>query len=193
MPCETDTLYVLLNLKDDTQRDSIIKLVQTINDLFESDHSLIRIHVGLGMIRKGIDGLKKSHTEAVNSVSIVKSSDTINLKGTAEIKDNNYRFSITSENTLINILLTGNTEKAHDFIENLISDNKNIVENSLKELYARIMLVILRVMNSKHIKAPSENMSDIEYVEEVRHSSVRDMKNSIDSLLNYSMMSFAHS
>ena len=184
MPCETDTLYVLLNLKDDTQRDSIVKLIQTINDLFESDHSLIRIHVGLGMIRKGIDGLKKSHTEAVNSISIVKSSDTINLKGTSETKDRNYRFSITSENSLTNILLTGNTEKAHDFIENLISDNKNIPENNIKELYARIMLVILRVMNSKHIDTPSENTSDIEYVEEAMHSSVRDMKNSIDSLLN---------
>lgn len=183
MPCETDTLYVLLNLKDDEQRDSIIELIQTINDLFERDQSLIRIHVGLGMIRKGIEGMKKSHTEAVNSVSIVKSANTINLKNTSSQKSS-YNFSIPSENALTNILLTGNTEKADDFISNLIAENQNIPESSLKELYSRIILVILRVMKSKRINTPVINMSDIEYVEEAMRNDIRSLQGIVSQLLS---------
>lgn len=170
IPSEADTLYVLLNLPDDTHNDEIIGILDEFQSALSFDKEYITLKTGIGGIYQNIDGLKKSHHEAINSVSSVIGLTHVRVNAdNNETKPQIYTFSMNDENTLLNHLILGKTDEAKELINRVLNENieKKVSDTAIIQLYVQLLNTVFKVMRMKNISYDIENMGDFHIITEI--------------------------
>jgi two-component system response regulator YesN len=148
LPSTGNVLYLLLNVEDDKCIEKINELVKTAENLFIEDRDYIEISFALGNIYPGIEGLKRSHNEAI--INLSKLSSAKRLQISPEPKDE-YSFDLNSENILINYLIAGYADKAKSFLEEILSNVSSMSPIARNQLYTDIANTLFKVMHIKKI------------------------------------------
>lgn len=164
IPSESDTLYVLLNLPNNTESEKILDILENFRSVMDFDKNYMSVSIGIGGIYPYISGLKKSHHEAINSVSGIIGLPHIKIEG-AEKKPT-YELSINDENTLLNHLILGHHAEARETLECILEQNINISDTALMQLYIQILNIIFKVMRMKKIDYDPENSGDFHIIVE---------------------------
>lgn len=176
IPSETDTLYVLLNLADNSDVDSIFDILEEFQQAMTFDKEYMTLKIGIGGIYKALDGLKKSHHEAINSVSTFSGLSHVKIKADKE-KLKTYIFSMNDENTLLNHLILGRCNEAKATIEKILTENtsKNISDTALMQLYVQILNIVFKVMRMKGITYDADNSGDVHIITEIIKQPIPDV------------------
>jgi len=167
---EKDTLYTLLNLEDDNQYDDIIGILETFKKIMDNDRDFIILYIGVGNIYKGIDGLKRTHDEAVKSVSTIPRLNQFTIKTYSPPKQEmSYVFNINDENTLLNYLLAGYFDDAKKLINTTIESgiSNNISEGAMLQLNVQVINVIFKVMRMRRIPYDEANSGDFSIITDI--------------------------
>ncbi len=170
IPSETDTLYVLLNLESDKEISSIVDILEEFQKVMDYDKEYMPLKIGLGGIYEGVEGLKKSHHEAINSVSSVIGLTHVRVNSEENPpKLNSYIFTINDENQLLNYLILGHANDAIKLIDEILNENieKNISDTAIMQLYIQLLNVIFKVMRMKKISYDKENSGDFNIITEI--------------------------
>lgn len=168
IPSENNTLYILLNLPDDRQMDKITELVYSFHKLIEPDKRYLNLHIGIGNILQGLDGMKQSHREAMSSISAIPGINTAQLNPEDDSEKINNTvpmiLDINAENTIYNNLIMGNVSKAKQYILELFDKNQDALSNRriLTQFYMQIYNVIFKAMKTKNISYGEEGANDLD-------------------------------
>lgn len=160
-------LSVLINLPSDASLDSISESINNVLSLFNFDKDLVNITVGLGRIYSDYIGMNRSYNEALKALNAISPLSNEKIKIYSEIyTSSNYHFSINDENKLFNFLVGGLKQDAINFLNSLIEKNYRGTpsEDTLKKFYSDIYFTILRVLETKKVKAEElmkENYIDL--------------------------------
>ncbi len=168
IPSETDTLYVLINPPNSDQLDEIVNILDDFKSLLAFDKDYITLKIGIGNIYPTLEGLKKSHKEAVNSVSAFIDLSYVQIHNNIE-KKNTYDLSINDENALVNLLILGRADEAIDMMEKIVQRNvqANISDTAEIQLYVQFLNMIFKVMNMKNISYDPENRGDFNIISDI--------------------------
>ena len=178
IPSETDTLYVLLNLPENSESDAIVKILEEFQNVMDFDRDYMTLKIGMGGIYPRLEGLKKSHHEAINSVSAFIGLTHVKVHGVEnEEKSGIFILSMNDENSLLNHLILGRTEDAKDIINKILSENadRNISDTAVMQLYIQILNIIFKVMRMKDISYDSENSGDFHIITEIIKQPISDV------------------
>ena len=183
IPSETNTLYVLLNLSDDNEMDSILEILENFRQVMDYDKQYMTVKIGIGGIYKNLSGLKKSHHEAVNSVSNVIGLSHIRINDDSP-KLQTYVFGINDENNLLNHLILGHIDDARKDIDGILSNNirQNISDTALMQLYIQILNIVFKVMRMKKIDYDPDSCGDFHIITEIIKQSIPEVH---DTILKY--------
>ena len=167
IPSENDTLYILLNLPDDTQMDKIYELTHGFQNLIEPDKQYITLHAGIGNILHGLDGMKQSHNEAMNSISAIPGINTARPTEESEEKISNSSpmiLNINDETAIYNNLIMGNVDKARQHILELFDKNSTALseKRTMTQFYMQIYNVIFKAMKTKNVSYGEEGANDLD-------------------------------
>lgn len=187
IPSETDTLYVLLNLENDECKDEIITILNEFEKALEYDSSLIKLHIGLGGIYADIEGLKRSHIEAMNTAAAISGLNQLKIKSyDMDTQKNSFIFRMNTENNLFNYLLVGKTTLARELFSEIIHENveNNVSEQAMNQLYVQIINIIFRVMRIKDIPYDINNTGDIALISEITVRPLNEIFDTVCSLIN---------
>lgn len=180
---EKETLYIIINSKAENPQNEINSILNSIKSSLVHDSAYIELFIGLGNTHHGLDGLKISHSEALNSLKIMpKSSPKILFSADRTIK---YVFSNTDEVNLLNSLLTNDSEKAAEIMHSVLKKNENIDYRSMKQIYSQILNTILKAMRIKKISFDEESKYDFEISSEILNKSPEEIHKNLLSLLSY--------
>ena len=158
---DKDTLYVLLNLENVEQDETIINITEHFKSLMENDKEFINLYIGIGNIYKGLDGLKKTHEEAVKSVSTITGFQQNIVKTYSQPNTLiSYVFGEKDENALHNYLLAGYCDKAKELISASLEKcvNENVSERAVLQFNMQIINIIFKVMRMR--KIPYDDLND---------------------------------
>lgn len=183
IPSETNTLYVLLNLSDDNEMDSILEILENFRQVMDYDKQYMTVKIGIGGIYKNLSGLKKSHHEAVNSVSNVIGLSHIRINDDSP-KLQTYVFGINDENNLLKHLILGHIDDARKDIDGILSNNirQNISDTALMQLYIQILNIVFKVMRMKKIDYDPDSCGDFHIITEIIKQSIPEVH---DTILKY--------
>lgn len=176
-------LYLLLNLENDTCISMINAVISQIKNLFEADKDNIDIMFGIGNIYSGIDGLKLTHQEAMANMLRELNSSKIQFSPTSHKEE--YLFTASNENVLINYIIAGHTDKVKEFLNNIYENFTDISSESKRQVYVDIISTLKKVIRQKNIyisDSSSEYMLDI-----IKNSETVDderFQNYIDDIIN---------
>lgn len=185
IPSETDTLYVLLNLEDNTNVDSIFEILEEFQNVMTFDKDYMTLKIGIGGVYPHLDGLKKSHHEAINSVSTFIGLSHVKVPADKE-KLTTYVLSMNDENTLLNNLILGRIDDAKNTIERVLQENvnKNISDSALMQLYVQILNIVFKVMRMKEIPYDSNSLGDFHIITEIIKQPISDVHKTIMSYID---------
>ena len=186
IPSETDTLYVLLNLPDNTQTDSIVEILENFQNIMEYDKDYMTLTISLGGIHPNLDGLKQSHHEAINSISTVIGLTHVRVNNENTEKKQTYSFDMNDENALTNHLILGHTDEAKALIESVLTNNiyNNISDTAVMQLYVQILNIIFKVMRMKNISYDSDNSGDFHIITEIIKQPVSEIHETVMKYIN---------
>lgn len=190
LPSETaDSIYILLNLEDDSKSELIDDDMNKIRDILHEDRDYITMHSSRGGIYQGIKGLKRSHREAfeknIGKTTFERIRVCLNtMNDTAETKS--FELKENDENMLIDYLLTGKTDKSSELINEVISRylRNKVSSEDLMQLYSRIIEIIFKVMRSKNVKYDTNGKNDTEAIYELVTDSPEKVFETINNMLD---------
>lgn len=185
IPSETDTLYVLLNLPSGDMQGEIEKTIKDFRSLMLPDKKLINLYIGMGNIYSGIDGLKKSHIDAIKALPASFNSDNIRVRVETGENRQSFTLKISDENTLFNYLVVGETSKATEFIEKLFekADSEEISDYAFKQLSTQLITIIFKAMRAKNLEYDSTGRGDTALIQDIISLNRADCASSITELI----------
>lgn len=186
LPSKTNTLYLLLNLPDKSSDGEINSAIEYIKGLLEYDNAYINTDFSVGGIRKDLSGLKESHHNALRSLNLSDTYSGVDLENTASPSVPTYIFTVSDEETLLNLLLTEKTVKASELIDKITNDNitGNVPDSAVMQMYAQIIGVIFKVMRTKRIEYDPEKLGDYTLISKAVSFSMINARKAIDSYLD---------
>ena len=190
IPSENNTLYILLNLPDNNQFDSISELIGSFNELLKPDRKHINIHIGIGNIYKGMDGMKRSHSEAMNSISAIPGINAAHYESVPDSEKIHDAvpviLDINAENTIYNNLIIGNIPKARSYILELMDKNSGILANRrvITQFYMQIFNVIFKAMKAKNIHYGEDGADDLDTMLSILSSTSLEIHETMLSMLD---------
>lgn len=153
LPSTNNTLYLLLNLENDSSIQYVNEIISRVRSILSVDSDSLTFFIGTGNIHTGIEGLKKTHNEAVSAL--------LNSLDCGKIKISNSQkqlFDFNQENTLINFLIAGYTNKAKDFLNSIFNSVASTDIEIKQQTYTEIINILYKVMRLKKIE-----FTDIEF------------------------------
>lgn len=175
---EKNTLYVLINTNDISIETLIDEKCSYISSILKYDADLINLTIGKGTLEQGIEGLKKSHTAAINNMINVYSPLKLNVSS----KTYKNGLSHQTESRLFLALINENCNEAMEIIEgevNALYGN----EQKLRNAYSEIIDIIFRVMRIKGINfTGEENQYETRY--NIIKQPLDEIQNTIKSFVN---------
>lgn len=183
IPSETNTLYVLLNLTNDNEMESILEIIEKFRHDMDYDKQYMTVKIGVGHIYKNLSGLKKSHHEAINSVSNVIGLSHVRINDDST-KMETYDLTINDENTLLNHLILGHIDEAEIYIDDILAKNitQNISDAALMQLYIQILNIVFKVMRMKKIDYDPDSCGDFQIIAEIIKLPIPEV---YDTILKY--------
>ena len=182
IPSETNTLYILLSLPDDTEMDSIVAILDNFRKFISYDKKYMDIRIGIGGIYRYLSGLKKSHHEAIDLIADITGLSYIRINGNSSPNNQDmYEFSLNDETTLLNFLIIGHVEDAKKAIEKIIAQNmqKNLSDSAIMHLYIQILNVLFKVMRMKKINYDPKNNGEFNIITEIIKQPISEVHNTV--------------
>lgn len=118
-------LYVcVVNLKQDNERASLNRALETIKQTFEYDMIYCELIIGLGKPYSKVNDVKKSYSDAVTAMQSSRNSEMSIMDATDLAIEQNYYYSFLDENKVVNALKSGDLELLITEVEGLIRINQ---------------------------------------------------------------------
>lgn len=157
---EKESQYIIINTNKNDISDTVNQIKENIANIFRYESDYIELYITNGNLYSGLDGLKKSYSEAISRLSdmpiicpdIISTSSNI-----AKAK----LFNDKDELNFLNMLLSNNTDKATEFVSDITEKFKNN-KYMLTNAYKSILAVIFKAMYMKNIPLASNNQSELE-------------------------------
>lgn len=174
---EQDALYIILNVNQPTEQESIAQTVREVCRLLEYDNSYLSVYLGRSSVYRGLDGLRQAYSEAMTSLQLVTQNFTVSGNDKQDMPD--LREDI--ENQIYNALIAYDTNTARTLIADVTS---NIVDSrTLKHIYTQILIIIFKVLHVKNIPYENEKY-DFEIYAEIIKQTNADINMNILLLLD---------
>ena len=168
LPSEANTLYIVLNLNDDTAKEEISERLSQLMKMFEVDREYMHFSLGMGNVHRGISGLKKSYDEAQETFVVG------NAPGKAEIKQNRNQnekrlLSAADENRLYRLVLENRTDEAKAFADSALAEcrSSGADDAAVLRLLAQMFNTVLKVMRLQNIAYANSNLSEFDIMMEI--------------------------
>lgn len=182
LPAEDNTLYLLLNLESEQCNEQINDIINSVKKLFVADEDNISITFCAGNIYKGIEGLKTTHHESISNLMDCLYSDKIHIFSKC---DDEYSFSLNSQNILINYLMAGYTDKAKAFLDDVFKNNGANSQKSRQQVYTDVLMTLYKVMRIKNIQFNCQEQEDeMELLHSIVSRPDKDVQSYILSLID---------
>lgn len=149
LPSTNNSLYLLLNLEDNTCNAKLTSIIESVKELFAYDMEHINLNIGAGNIYKGLDGLRVTHQEALSSIINQMNSDRI-LISTKLMQE--YSLINNIENTLFNYIMANYNEKTIEFLETTFKIHAKDSAKYKHLLYAQIFSAFSKAIEVKKKK-----------------------------------------
>ncbi len=188
IPSETsDTFYLLLNLPDTDQDNTISSCISCIKDLLEADNLYISLYIAAGGVYKDIKGLRQSHYNATKEIANKTNLERnrLNLSIYKSGAKNPILLSADDELKINDYCLVGQTAQAFKLIKNIVLNNikRHISSEDLENLYKRIINMILSIIRNNDIEYEIEYASDSELVDNIVKKETQEIFSFIENLL----------
>ncbi|WP_182298555.1 helix-turn-helix domain-containing protein [Cohnella cholangitidis] len=159
-PCyllEMDShLFCLLaDVPEGTDQALYERYCEDIVELFRKDEDFLRVHAGIGSVRKGYKGMRQSYIEAMKALWRISPFDGKRVYTFTDAdRDQDvarYLLSKEDENRLFNLLLSGKKEQLRGLLKQIIDHNVSagMTAPLLRELYMRFYMIGLQVLKQR--------------------------------------------
>ena len=152
LPSTNNSLYLLLNLEDNTYSEKLNSIIDSVKELFTCDMDHINLNIGAGNIYKGLDGLRVTHQEALSNIINEMNSDRILISNKLMQA---YSLINNIENTLFNYIMANYNEKTIEFLETTFKIHS---KDSLK--YKRLLYTQIFSAFNKAIQVKKKKVLD---------------------------------
>jgi len=149
LPSTNNSLYLLLNLEDNTYAAKLNSIIESVKELFTHDMEHINLNIGAGNIYKGLDGLRVTHQEALSNIINEMNSDRILISNKLMQE---YSLINNIENTLFNYIMANYNEKTIEFLETTFRIHSKDSEKYKQLLYAQIFSAFSKAIEVKKKK-----------------------------------------
>ncbi len=179
IPSEVDTLYLLLNIDSPDCKDDINDIINKFYGIMNYDKQYITIKIGVGNIYKNLSGLKKSHQEAIKSITGIVGISHIKINNDSGGKFKRYIMTINDEDLLYNQLILCQQEKAEETINSIVKKNveQNVDDSEIVQLYVQILNIVFKVMQIKKIDYDTENQGAFQIISEIIKNPISEIHN----------------
>ncbi len=183
---EKSALYIIINAPDSENTSlKISEILKKLNELLKIDYAQAALMYGIGNIYKGLDGMKKSHEEALQLLNAMpRERAKINLD-VHQPESSRGMLSYKDEESFTNHLITYNYQSAFNLFNDILKRNKFASPDELKNLYTQIVYIIIKVMRSKKLSGSNEEEIDHKTMLRILDKPVNDMKNEILILMSH--------
>lgn len=133
LPCTQNIMYLLLNLKEESQYNDVLNTIKSIQDMLSYDKDKLLVIFSYGNIYKGYRGLKLTHKESISNM--------INILNTSEIQFatvNQSFFSPENESVLNNYFKLRLIDSIKDYISNIFRNTANAPSSKKRQVYIDI-------------------------------------------------------
>ncbi len=144
---ERETLYITINTDESFSSEAVTDLLDEIYNIIQYDNNYLNVYTGVGSFHHGLNGLKISHKEAMDTLkSVPFDIPRIIFPGSI---NNSYLLSDTDESKLYNALISLDISPAQSLINNTL--HKISDTQISKHLHTQILNIIFRVMQTKNL------------------------------------------
>lgn len=161
LPSTGNTLYLLLNVDEDCDEESIDAKIDQIRALFKADEEILNIYIGTGGLQKGIDGLRITHQIALSKLTDAINADRIQTNVSHLFHD--YSAIENLGKTLFNYIMANYADKAEAFIKSVFDISKEKSFEYKQIIYTQLFNTLTKVLSIKKIEHPdfSFDSSDV--------------------------------
>lgn len=156
---EKENICLILNMSAEHSENEILQCFIRAQNIFDTDHNLVRVCTALGGIHKSFQGMHQSYVEACKAdgqlsplscakVLLYQPESLGASPGTAR-----YRYSFDDMNKLYFYLMSTNKEKTLSLLDCILQKNKDIGESDAKALYLELHRTAMHVLADKAIRA----------------------------------------
>ena len=187
---EKDTFYVLCNLDNDGDTDSIVKELHYLISLFERDKDYMQLNIGVGRIHGGTAGLNESHKEAQSAIIIATGLKDVNINVYEPVNEKiSYILTDKDENHFYNYLISGLCSEAKKLVQEVTDQNlsSNVSKRSIDKLYSQFVNIIVKVIKVKDMPFDGNEIGDFNLNMQIRpiNKSFEYIMSLIDSISEY--------
>lgn len=182
LPGEYESLYIIVNIANEGEVEKVNNIIPEFTDLLQNDTDHVRLSVGKSKLYKGIEGLKKAHIEASNSLVLCTANSSRVLIETQN--SNEFDFGCREESDLFTALLSANKKKVYELLNIIFDRNKTKPHKVQKQLYTEMMDIAFKVLNLKQLSL-SEHKTNEDIKDEFVLLSLHDMKKLVMDTVDY--------
>lgn len=134
-----DSLYIMLfNVAGQEDIPPVKAGMQELVDIFSSDWKYCRLHIGIGTVHKGIEGIGRSYRDGVAALhQITNEPDYKIVAYTSSDRSRELVYTYIDENKLLQLLRIGNKASVVELVDELTRRNQDAYY-SLNTLYANM-------------------------------------------------------
>ncbi|MFB9273837.1 helix-turn-helix domain-containing protein [Cohnella cellulosilytica] len=149
-----DSLYVILfNVGLEDSIAPVRAGMQELVDIFSSDWKYCRLHIGIGTVRQGVEGIAQTYREGLASLQrITDEPDYKIVEYTVNDPARELVYTYADENKLFQLLRIGNKDGAAELIDEL-ARRKDGAHYTLNSLYANVYATGRRFLSEQGIDA----------------------------------------
>lgn len=146
---ENNAMYILLNPEKGDCENEINDIIENFKSITDADKNYITLTIQHGGVYSGLDGLKKSHDEALEKTWGVAVVNQVNLTPSSADTHKSQVVSIDEENKLIGALMMNNYDNAVDIANKIISKITPGDYSAFTDTYLHIAETIFSVKRMK--------------------------------------------
>ena len=187
LPIKSDKLYILLNAEKSLTIENIEVALNKFAAELAYDKKLVYLRFAIGGIYEGLEGLKKSHTEAIRTIEgIAEPVDSQSHSIQIPEKRSKHSFGSIETSKLFDLLIAENISEARKYINQIIQKNlsKNTSQIALYNLYIQISHIILNVMRVNKIDFENESVENIDVTAKLFSLPPDELFGKIEDMLN---------
>ena len=185
IPSDEHTLYIILNPDRSDTGDEVSEIVKRIENAFSYDSSDIAISISAGSVKFGLEGLRKSHNEALNNLFVPSPFTHVHVRIDKK-RETNISFTFADETALYNHLVASNIEKSAELMKKKYSEYvyANTSPKDFCKLFTQYFNLIFKVLRQKNIEYDSEQYGDDALINNILKSDKEEIWNNIYTLLD---------
>lgn len=170
----------ILNLENASQKSKVSVIWNNVLELLKNDREYIKLYFGESNIYENLSGLKLAHNEAFKNLEYVtyENESYTNLPKIKSI------INRADESNLYNKLIAHDMEAVKELIISYQSKLNTTDSQTKKNFYAKILSIILRVLQEKNISFSESKQTDYEFITDVLDNQFNDIHNVILELIN---------